>query len=71
MSATIVNVEFCSPRTGIIEIVEVSETRDERFADGTRPLKPDGEGWELLDFEDEHATTWTRIRVIPLRGRRP
>jgi hypothetical protein len=48
-----------------IELVESTTTRDEPFAEGTRPVPPPGDGWMIADFADEHATTWTRTRLIP------
>jgi hypothetical protein len=71
MSATIVSVEFRSPRTGMLEIVERTATRDEWFDGregwGTRAQRPAGAGWQIVDFlSSEKLTRWERR--IP-RGR--
>ena len=54
-----------------LELLEVSTTRDQRFAEGTRPMPPPGDGWRIADYGDEHATTWARTRLIPSWERRP
>lgn len=54
-----------------LELVEATTTRDERFCEGTRPVPPCGAGWFIADYGDEHATTWTRRRLIPSWERRP
>jgi hypothetical protein len=54
-----------------LEFVEITTTRDERFAEGTRPVPPSGKGWRIADYGDEHATTWARTRLIPSWGRSP
>jgi hypothetical protein len=52
-----------------VEFVEIATTRDEPFADGTRPVSPSGEGWIIVDFGDEHSTRWERRRLLPAWGR--
>lgn len=54
-----------------LELVEVTTPRDEPFAEGTRPVRPPSEGWRIADYGDEHATTWTRTRLIPSWGSSP
>jgi hypothetical protein len=57
--------------TLFFEFIEVTTTRDERFAEGTRPVSPSGKGWRIADYSDEHATRWERRRFVPSWGRRP
>ena len=57
-----------SPLGLFIELVEIATTRDEPFAEGTRPVPPPSDGWRIADFADEHATSWTRVRLIPSWG---
>jgi hypothetical protein len=54
-----------------LELVEVTTTRDEPFAEGTRPVQPPGYGWRIADYGDEHATNRTRTRLIASWGRSP
>jgi hypothetical protein len=73
MSATIIKIGICSPRTDIFEIIEVAETRDQPFSDqtgwGSRPKRPQGDGWRISDFTHEKRTTWERRRLFPARRR--
>jgi hypothetical protein len=52
------------------ETTEVVITRDAPFEDGTRVVRPSGDGWLIADFTHEKRTMWFRTRLVPAWVRR-